>query len=50
MMAVFLVVLKLFLMHEAYGAVLWSDTFSVTLVNYVSILASDFMVVALVFV
>lgn len=50
MMVVFLVVMKLFLMHSAYGAVLLTDTFSGTLMNYISIMASDFMIVGLVFV
>ena len=50
MMAIFLVILKLFLIHAAYGAVLVTETFSGTLVNYVTILASDFMIVGVIFV
>lgn len=50
MMAIFLVILKLFLIHTAYGAVLVTETFSGTLVNYVTILASDFMIVGVIFV
>lgn len=50
MMAIFLVILKLFLVHTAYGAILITDTFSGTLINYVSILASDFMIVGVIFV
>ncbi len=49
-MAVFLAFMKLLLMHSAYGAVLLTDSVSGTLINYVSILASDFMIVGLVFV
>lgn len=50
MMAIFLVILKLFLVHIAYGAVMVTETFSGTLINYVTILASDFMIVGLIFV
>jgi len=50
MMALFLLILKMFLMHEAYGAILASNHFLVTVMNYISILSSDFMIVGLVFV
>lgn len=49
-MAIFLMVMKMFLVHSAYGAALISDSFLQTIINYISILASDFMIVGLIFV
>ncbi|MBP6911177.1 hypothetical protein KBC03_06390 [Patescibacteria group bacterium] len=49
-MSVLLVVLKMFLVHKAYGVSLLGAHFTETIVNYVSILASDFMIVGLIFV
>lgn len=43
-------VIKMLLVHTAYGAALIGDTMIQTVVNYISILASDFMIVGLVFV
>ena len=49
-MAVFLMVMKMLLVHEAYGAALIGHTIVQTVINYISILASDFMIVGLIFV
>lgn len=49
-MAIFLIVMKMLLVHEAYGAALIGETVVKTVMNYVSILASDFMIVGLIFV
>lgn len=49
-MAVFLIVMKMILVHQAYGAALISETTLATIINYISILASDFMIVGLIFV
>lgn len=49
-MAVFLIVMKMLLVHQAYGAALLSETTIATIINYISVLASDFMIVGLIFV
>lgn len=49
-MAVFLMVVKMLLVHKAYGAALIGNTIVQTVINYISVLASDFMIVGLVFV
>jgi|GEM_PF-994941 len=49
-MAVFLIIMKMFLVHQAYGAALIGTNLADTMINYISILASDFMIVGLIFV
>lgn len=49
-MAVFLMIMKMLLVHEAYGAALVGNNVVETIINYISILASDFMIIGLIFV
>lgn len=49
-MSVLLVALKMLLVHKAYGVALIGTTLGDTIVNYITILASDFMIVGLIFV